>query len=308
MEALDLFRHAWVLTFLVVPAALVLRTWMRSGMSVALPFDHGGTRRGAWLGATLKLAETLPAVVLAMAILLAAGPQKWDVPKSKRVLTNIEFCVDVSGSMTAQFGDGDRYAAAMSAISGFVQERRGDAYGLTFFGNNVLHWVPLTTDVSAILHAPPFMHPRNLPYWFGGTMIGKALRACRKVLVEREEGDRMIVLVSDGESFDLWNGEDEEIAKELVRDGIVVYMIHIGEGEIPESVVRIAGLTGGEAFKPEDKDGLAHVFRRIDTMQKTKLEKTRSEATDDFVPWSLVGLGVLGALLLAAFGLRATPW
>lgn len=308
MEVLSLFRHAWVLAFLVVPASAILWIWLRTARTIALPLDHGRGGSGTWLRVLLQSAESLPALVLAVAIVLAAGPQKWDVPKSKRVLTNIEFCVDVSGSMTASFGDGDRYAAAMKAITQFVEQREGDAYGLTFFGHNVLHWVPLTTDVSAIQCAPPFMHPRNLPAWFQGTMIGKALRACRKVLTEREEGDRMIVLVSDGESFDLWDGEDEEIAKELSRDGIVVYMVHIGDGEIPETVVRVAGLTGGEAFKPEDKDGLEHVFRRIDEMRRTRLEKTRSEATDDFVPWSLAGLVLLGALLLAAFGLRSTPW
>ncbi|MBI5431683.1 MAG: VWA domain-containing protein [Planctomycetes bacterium] len=308
MEALSLFRHAWVLAFLVLPAALALWTWMRAGSGIALPFDHARGGSGRWLRVTLQSAETLPALVLALAIVLAAGPQAWDVPKSKRVLTNIEFCVDVSGSMTAKFGDGDRYAGAMSAITQFVEQRQGDAYGLTFFGNNVLHWVPLTTDISAIQHAPPFMHPRNLPGWFQGTMIGKALRACRKVLVERDEGDRMIILVSDGESFDLEDGADEEIAKELRADGIVVYMVHIGDGDIPATVVRIAALSGGEAFKPEDKDGLAHVFARIDSMQKTRMEKTRSEATDDFVPWSFAGLVLLGALLLCSFGLRATPW
>ena len=40
-------------------------------------------------------------------------------------------------------------------------------------------------------------------------MIGKALLACKEILTSREEGDRMIILVSDGESFDLSGGNDE---------------------------------------------------------------------------------------------------
>ena len=31
----------------------------------------------------------------------------------------------------------------MKAIDDFLDFRKGDAFGLTFFGNNVLHWVPL---------------------------------------------------------------------------------------------------------------------------------------------------------------------
>jgi Ca-activated chloride channel family protein len=256
----------------------------------------------------LRCAESLPALALAVVIVILAGPQKWDVPRSKRALTNIEFCVDVSGSMTAQFGSGDRYTGAMDAINKFVDARKGDAFGLTFFGNNVLHWVPLTTDPSAVKCAPPFMHPRQLPFWFGGTEIGKALRACRKVLVEREEGDRMIVLVTDGYSSDLSGGADEEIARELIRDDITCYAINIGESQAPDEIVRITSMTGGEAFNPDDPRGLEHVFATIDKMQKTRMEKTTAEASDHFGPWTLVGLGLLAALLLAFFGLRYTPW
>ncbi len=308
MEALDFFRHRSVLMLLVLPAALLLWTWHRKGRAVVLPFDHGSARSGAWARFGLRLFESLPALLLSLVLLILAGPQSWGAPQSRRVLTNIEFCVDVSGSMTARFGDGDRYEAAMEAINRFLDYREGDAFGLTFFGNSVLHWVPVTTDVSAFRCAPPFMRPQNLPDWFGGTEIGKALLACRKVLVEREEGDRMIILVSDGYSADLWGGRDEEVARELARDGIVVYAVHIAESSEPDQIVRITELTGGEVFKPEDPSGLEHIFARIDQMQKTRMEKTLAEATDDFVPWCTAGLALLGLALLAAFGLRYTPW
>jgi len=308
METLDIFRHPWVLMLLVVPAAVASWTWRRTGRAVVLPFDHAEPASSGWTRFFLRVAETLPALLLALVIMILAGPQSWGAPRSKRALTNIEFCVDVSGSMTSKFGDGDRYDAAMKAINEFLDVRKGDAYGLTFFGNSVLHWVPLTTDISAFRCAPPFMEPQNLPPWFNGTEIGKALRACRKILIEREEGDRMILLVTDGYSFDLANGNDEVIARELKADHIVVYAVHIAEEGMPDQLVRVAALTGGEAFKPEDTDGLKRVFARIDQMQKAKLEKTRAEAADEFAPWSIAGLGVLSMALLAAFGLRYTPW
>ncbi len=308
MDSIDLFRHPSALFFLVLPAGLLLWTWNRAGRSVVLPFDHAGGSSGAWIGFFLRLFESIPALLLAIVCVLFAGPQAWEAPRSKRVLTNIQFCVDVSGSMTAKFGEGDRYEASMVAINQFLDYRTGDAFGLTFFGNSVLHWVPVTTDISAFRCAPPFMRPQNLPNWFGGTEIAKALMACRKVLIEREEGDRMIILVSDGYSSDLGNGNDEAIARDLLRDNIVVYTVHIAEGAIPDPIVRIASLTGGEAFKPEDTDGLKRVFERIDKMQKTRMEKSQAEATDDLRPWCLAGLGLILAGLLALFGLRYTPW
>lgn len=308
MEWLGVFRHPSWLALLVIPAALLIWTWKRTGRGVVLPVDDTAIAHQRYAHFFLRMAESLPALLLAVVILILAGPQRWDVPRSKRALTNIEFCVDVSGSMTAGFGTGDRYTGAMAAINAFVDARKGDAFGLTFFGNNVLHWVPLTTDASAVKCAPPFMHPRQLPYWFGGTEIGKALRACRKVLIEREEGDRMIVLVTDGYSSDLSGGADEEIARELLRDNITCYAINISESQAPDEIERITAMTGGEAFNPNDPEGLEHVFAAIDKMQKTRMEKTTAEATDDFVPWALAGLGLLLLLCLAAFGLRYSPW
>ena len=70
----------------------------------------------------------------------------------------------------------------------------------------------------------------------GGTMIGKALLACKEILTAREEGDRMIILVSDGESFDLSGGNDELIAQTLKRNGIAVYAIHISDQNPPPAL------------------------------------------------------------------------
>ena len=69
------------------------------------------------------------------------------------------------------------------------------------------------------------MKPSNGPPWMQGTMVGMALRDCKKTLAEREEGDRMVVLVTDGYSFDLANGQDEVVARELQKENIIVFII-----------------------------------------------------------------------------------
>lgn len=302
------FAHPWVLALLAAPAALVWWNWKRDGGRVVLPFDHGVHRRDTALRIILDLAGTLPALLLAAVILVLAGPQRLSEPKTKRVMSNIEFCVDISGSMTAPFGEGTRYDASMRAINQFLDYRKGDAFGLTFFGNSVLHWVPLTQDVSAFRCAPPFMRPEIAPPWFGGTEIGKALKECQKILVSREEGDRMIVLVTDGFSFDLSGGNDEAIATSLKRDNIVVYCIHVAETEPPGEVVNIARLTDGEVFGVDDPSALETVFRRIDKMQQAKIVTTAAETLDNFEPYCIAGLSILGLSTLSLFGLRYTPW
>ncbi len=312
------FGHPWVLAFLAIPLLLLGLVWsgrgIGSGGRLALPFDGTGgsdrRSRGAGLSALLRLAESISPLLLGVAVILLAGPQKVGAPSTKRKLTNIQFCVDVSGSMTAQFGEGTRYDAAMEAINGFLDYRDGDAFGLTFFGNNVLHWCPLTNDISAFRCAPPFMDPKRgaLPPWFGGTSIGKALNACRDVLASREEGDRMIILISDGYSSDLSGGQDEVIADRLRKSGVTVYGVHVADGNVPGEVLNIASLTGGEMFAAGDPVALETVFKRIDEMQVAELEKVAGEQLDDFGLWCWVGLIALAVHALLQLFLRATPW
>jgi Ca-activated chloride channel family protein len=304
-----MFGRPWVLLLLALPLALLFYTWVYRGRRVAFPFDHARAGAGRVLRATLQLGESLPALLLAVAIMMLAEPQKLDAPRVKRALTNIQFCVDISGSMTAKFGTiGTRYDGAMAALNKFLDYRQGDAFGLTFFGNSVLHWVPLTSDASAFRCAPPFMRPENAPPGFGGTEIGKALLACREVLTSREDGDRMILLITDGFSSDLMGGADEDIARKMRRDNIVVYAVNIQERAAPGEVVNIARMTGGEVFNVVDPPTLETVFKRIDEMQKAKLEKGSAEYVDNFWPFCLAALILLGTYALMQLGLRHTPW
>lgn len=303
-----MFARPWLLLLLVLPVLQMCWVWQRRSRRVVLPFD-GGPRGAGWVvQGLLGVAESLPALLLAVAVLLLALPQELAAPKEKRALTNIQFCVDISGSMEAKFGNGNRYDASMAAINEFLDFRKGDSFGLTFFGNNYLHWVPLTNDPSAFRCSIPFMRPENAPPAFGGTEIGKAVLGCREVLASRSEGDRMLILVTDGFSSDLMNGAEMEIAKKLKRDGITLFAVNIQESEARGEIVNLARITGGEVFNPGDTRALDGVFRRIDEMTKAKLEQGTAEMVDWFWPFSIAGLAILGLYALVQLGLRYTPW
>ncbi len=302
------FAHPWLLFLEIVPAGLLFRVWRQRGGRVVLPFDHSGGRSSRWQVGLVHLALSLAPLLLAVAIIILAVPLRFGLPRTKRALTNIQFCVDVSGSMAAPFETGSRYDASMKAIQKFVDYREGDAFGLTFFGNQYLHWVPLTSDPSAFKYATPFMRPERAPPGFGGTEIGKALLACKDQLTSREEGDRMIILVSDGMSADLGGSRDNEVATVLNDNKITLFAVHIGDGPIPDSIGAIAMMTGGEAFKPEDEAALARVFQRIDEMKETRTIQIRGERIDDFAVYCWAGLVIAGLAVVTSFGLRYTPW
>ena len=130
------FAHPWLLALLVLPVGLAVYLWKRAGRRVPLPFDHQPLRRERLLGFLLKAADLLPVLLLMIAIAILAGPRRFEQPRSEREMTNILFCLDVSGSMMANFGSGTRYDAAMGAVNDFITYRKGDAFGLSVFGSS----------------------------------------------------------------------------------------------------------------------------------------------------------------------------
>ena len=301
------FAYPAVLTLLALPVLLMVWEWRRRGTVVALPFDHANARRSRWLEGTVKTANLLAPLLLAVSIILLAGPQRPLSQGTQRVLTNIELVLDVSGSMTAQYGDGRRADKAVEALQEFVSHRKGDAFGVTLFGTEVLHWVPLTKDLDALKHSAPFMKPEAMPPYMGGTRIGLALRSVHKILADRPKGDKMIVLISDGSSGDL-RGQSDKISSDLNGDDIVLYYIHVANGQPQQEVYDIANRTGGEAFVAGDPAALQTVFEKIDAMQPAKFKPETPIPADNFRPFALAGLSMLALQLLTLFGIRFTPW
>lgn len=306
-------QPAW-LWLLLLPVLLVVNEFAFRQHHSPLPFDHAEQPQRAWLAGLTSAFSCLPALLLAIAICLVAEPQVTQKPTQVKEMTNVEFVLDVSGSMSAAFGQneqgepGTRYDAAMLAIENFTQRREGDAFGLTIFGNEVLEWTPLTKDTSAIRNATPFLRPETLPPQMGGTEIGKALVFCRKRLAERGEGSRLLVLLSDGESADLGGNRAAEIGKELAADEVVLYAIHIGEAVAPGDLNSLASPTGGEVFAVADPSALDRVFGHIDQMQPIKLKPTQPQRVLYYRPFVLAALSLLALHVLASFGVRYSPW
>jgi Ca-activated chloride channel homolog len=306
-----MFAHSWALLLLAVPVVLLLWEWGWRQDRTPFPIDHALHRKRHALGFGLRVAAGLPALLLANGVLLLAGPQRMSDARDERELTNIEICLDVSGSMGWPISTGAnqvRYEVAMDAISRFTQARKGDACGLTIFGGETVRWTPLTRDLDAIRLATPFLDPKTQPAHMRSTRIGGALRACLATLTQQEEGDRMIVLISDGQSSDLGGGAAGEIGRELRDADISLFAIHIGDGEAPAQLSEVVGPTGGAVFAAHNRPALQQVFDEIDSMKLSKLKPSAPKPVDWYRPFALAGFLLLGLHLLAQFGLRYLPW
>lgn len=304
------FHHPALLWLLALPILWAFWQWVRRGHPVVLPFDYGHQREGKRLRVLVNLFQTLPALLLTISVLILAGPRRPAPPEDERILNNIIICLDMSGSMSGPFGRSTRFDSAMTSARQFCEYRKGDAFGLTVFGTEYLHWFPPTKELSAIRNALPFVQPaRSLP-WFGGTMIGRALEGCRERLIRTKEGDRAIILITDGGSGDFAGGRDRQIAQQLADAKIRVFSILVGSdaGFGVDGIYTIAGITAGKVFQAGDPGALTSVFREIDQMQKAKFKQVTSDWVDYYRPLALVGLVLAGIWGLGLLGLRYTPW
>jgi Ca-activated chloride channel family protein len=318
-----IFQHP---RLLALPVILAFWEWVRRGQPIALPFDHGRQGRGLVLQFLVLAANCLPAALLAVAILFLAHPLTYTPPEVERKLNNVQFVLDTSGSMAENHGSQTegrhrRFDSAMDAIEQFITYRKGDAFGLTIFSRDYIHWLPLTLDTQSIPLSKRFIEPNNpkldppsmgrhgLPdeLW-GNTFIGKALHGAAELLAQRPTGDRMIILMTDGESSDINPPLDAAIIDHLRAEHITVFSILLTNESIQPPLINITRSTGGEVFNAITPEALTEVFKSIDEMKKVVVLEKRPQVIDFYDPFLMPALSVLAASVLALFGLRFTPW
>ena len=321
-----IFQYPKLLSLLALPVILAFWEWTRRGQPIAMPFDHGRQRRGLVLRFLVLAANCLPAALLAMAILFLAHPMTFMPPEVERKLNNVQFLLDTSGSMAENHGSQTngrhrRFDSAMDAIEQVVTYRKGDAFGLTIFSRNYIHWLPLTLDTQSIALSKRFIEPNNpkldppsmgrhgLPdaLW-GITYIGKALYGAADMLAQRPSGDRMIILITDGESSDIKPPKDAAIIAALRAQNITVFGILMTEDQIEPALVGIARSTGGEVFNAATPEALQAVFKSIDAMKKVVVLEKKPRVADLYDPFIPPAIALLVLSVLALFGLRFTPW
>ena len=246
------------------------------------------------------------AALAAFALAMARPHATVAVPREQ---ASIVLVTDVSRSMLAEDVEPSRLEAARDAAQKFLEEVPDEArVGAVAFSTEPHTVEPPTDDHQKIADLIDALSAD------GGTATGDALDAALELLDRpgRQRPPAAIVLLSDGETT---TGRDPiEIAREAKRRKIPIHTFALGtnggvirspDGALipvppdPETMRRIAELSGGRSFAVEDADDLAGLYRELGSRVAT--EKEEREITAAFAAG--------GALLLvaaAAFGVRAT--
>ncbi len=172
----------------------------------------------------------------------------------------IMIALDVSNSMLAEDIKPNRLEQAKLAIGQLVKRLRNDKLGLVIFAGEAYVQLPLTTDYSAARMFLNSIQTSTVPTQ--GTAIGAAIELCLESFDPDTEGNKALVVISDGE-----NHEEGvlEMAGNANEQGIQVHTIGIGSpGGVP---IPVYNQYGQKDFR-RDNEGNVVITKLNEGMMK----------------------------------------
>lgn len=227
------------------------------------------------------LSQNLPLLItriliIIMLILSAAGLVFWRFGQSSDF--NYVLAIDASSSMLADDFYPSRLEAAKSAAISFVDGLSSETHvGVVSFSGTAFVDTELTSNLRAVKDKIGSIEVKSV----GGTDIGGAIVTSTNVLL-REERASIIVLLTDGQSN---VGTPVSEAINYANDNqIIIYTIGVATKEggrfmkiesisqlDEETLVEIAGRTGGQYFRSEDRGALSRAFSEIALSHREKI-------------------------------------
>ena len=175
----------------------------------------------------------------ALAIVALARPQwgfSWQEVRRRGL--NIMVVLDTSNSMLAPDLKPSRLQQAKWGIRDLVGRLKGDRIGLVAFAGSSFLQCPQTMDYSAFLMTLEDAYAGLIPR--GGTAIEQALRMAIDKFDYSAPGDRVIILITDGEDHE---GDPQRVLDELKKKNIRLYAVGVGtaDGELIPSADTAGG-------------------------------------------------------------------
>ena len=322
---------AWPWMWLAFPLPW-LAAWLlppRPSTSAALKVPFGNKLEGiAGVGARSYRMRVRWLAWLAwfLLCLAAARPQQLGEamvpPQSGR---DLMLAVDLSGSMSEpdmELGAEvvDRLTAAKAVLADFLDRRVGDRVGLLVFGQRAYAMTPLTLDRDSVRE-----QLRDSVVGLAGreTAIGDAIGLAVKRLHAQPEGQRVLILLTDGVNtaglLDPVKAA-EVAAQQHVRIHTIAFggrggdvslfglrlPVPAGDDEIDEATLQqIATLTGGRFFRAGDTRELAGIYAELDRIEPIRQEGRKVRPRLERYQWPLAGALLVALLAFAWPGRRA---
>ena len=319
----------WPLAFLLTPAPILVRWLIKASRkkqpALTVPSLEGfsGLSSNESFSATLSTVKLIILWLAWILLIAAVARPQWvgemvSLPTTGR---DLMLAIDISGSMATEDMQVnneyvDRLSVVKAVISQFLDARKGDRVGLVLFGTNAYVQAPLTFDLKSV---KKLMIEAPVGIAGGKTAIGDAIGLTVKRLRERQNEEKVVILLTDGANN---VGEIPPIkAAELASvDGIKIYTIGVGAEEMrvpslfgslagrttnpsadldEETLSKIAEATQGRYFRAKDTNTLAQIYELIDKLEPIEQEPETYRPFQVLYYWPLgVSLCLFLSLLL----------
>jgi len=319
-----MIEFAWPWMFLALPLPWFVRKLLAPaeparGAALRVPF----LRELARPGKVARLDHRRWSLWLAFAVWLlivsASSRPQWlgdplALPVSGR---DLMLAVDLSQSMREtdfqiQGQQVDRLTATKWVANDFIARREGDRIGLILFGEQAYLQTPLTFDRDTVL---TLLNESQIGLAGRATAIGDAIGLAVKRLRDNDEGNRVLILLTDGANT---AGEVDPLqAAELAaRESLTVYTIGIGADEmivrgllgsrrvnpsadLDEKMLRtIADQTGGQYFRARDTAELEKIYLLLDELEPVERDPEIFRPVAALFHWPLATAIFLVTLLM----------
>jgi len=310
---------AWALLPLPLLVRLLLPARRSSSPALRVPWGRRLDGVGGGAGSGASFGWLLPLLAWVLLCAAAARPQQLGQAQAPpREARQMMLAVDLSGSMSEtdmELGGQvvDRLTAAKAVIADFLERRAGDRVGLLVFGQRAYMLTPLTLDRDSVR-----LQLRDSVAGLAGreTALGDAIGLAVKRLREQPEGQRVLILLTDG--VNTAGVLDPRKAAELAQaEGVRVHTIAFGGGgasfslfgipvpmqggeEVDEDTLRqVAEMTGGRFFRARDTSQLAGIYAELDRIEAVTVAAAPVRPRIERYPWPLAASLALAALALA---------
>jgi Ca-activated chloride channel family protein len=287
-----MFEFAWVWVLSILPLPLL----------VYFMFPSKATSESAALlvpnylkvqsHSTKSLKRSTPRLFLATLIwcclVLAAARPQWlgepvSIPNEGR---DLMIAVDLSGSMKQDDmrinGRAvNRLVMTKYVLREFIKRRVGDRLGLILFADTAYLQAPLTFDRDTV---KTLLDESVLGLVGDRTAIGDAIGLAVKRFDDKEESNRVLILLTDGRNT-AGNITPEQANELAIDKGVTIYTIGLGaeEQEIASVfgrrtinpsqdlderlLIQVARSTGGQYFRARDTQELEAIYETLDRLE-----------------------------------------
>lgn len=188
-------------------------------------------------------------VTVTLLVLALANPQVGTrLEEVKQEGVDIFIALDVSLSMKAEDIKPNRLEKAKLEIRNLIDRLGGDRIGLIVFAGDAYTQFPLTTDYSAANLFLDVVDVDVVPV--PGTSISAAIERAMESYDFKETTSKVLVIITDGESFE---GDTFEAAEDAAKKGVLIYTIGLGSPD--GAPIPIYNASGRQVDFKRDRSG-----------------------------------------------------